>query len=267
MGLTRPVKFYPLLSSCLGSLETIILELEGGRYVGPIILGALGYLVAGRCVIGVGRNGGSGRVSGSNGGGKGDDRGRSGDKSGTSGGGARVQVHYDTHLPSLSQRDRDNLRTLMAGRSFLQSMTMFFVRTGTYMDCFWRTESAKLCTSLPADNLAAMAKMTAKYLFHKPYLIGFIASTEKNYLGGDVGGGYTSVDSPPEKRSGVGKTSSHRNALVKAGPGARHRKWAPCMGMLPRDYDINPRRDAAVCKGWLQHPPPPRASDAVRMFG
>ena len=51
------------------SLETIFIELEGGRYVGPLLLVPLEDLVSGRC---------SGTVSGSSSGGGVSERGRGG---------------------------------------------------------------------------------------------------------------------------------------------------------------------------------------------
>ena len=35
-------------------IHTILLDLEGGRYVGPLLPGSLAYLVSGRCSIGGG---------------------------------------------------------------------------------------------------------------------------------------------------------------------------------------------------------------------
>ena len=78
------------------SLEPILVKLEGGRYIGPILPAALVDLVAGRRPAG-----GSAP------------KGRSGDGISKkplpvvafTGGSARVRVLYDAHLPSLSLRD------------------------------------------------------------------------------------------------------------------------------------------------------------------
>ena len=108
----------------LFSVEPILLELEGGRYVGPLLLAALVELVCGRRGVGngsgsggggvrsgggVGGSGGTSSGGGSSGGGGGINVGRSrcagciGSGAGTGGSrvSTRVQVHYEAHLPVL----------------------------------------------------------------------------------------------------------------------------------------------------------------------
>ena len=110
-------------------LEPILLNMEGWRYVGPLLTATLTELVSGRrgggsrsggvnisggrnrkCGKGYGRGGGGGGSCGD-----GRDGGRGGDTSrGGAGGGAggfrstaRVQVRYDLHLSTLYLWDRE----------------------------------------------------------------------------------------------------------------------------------------------------------------
>ena len=111
------------------SLETILLNMEGGRYVGPFITVPLVDMVSGRRGgsitsrrRGGNEGGGKGYVCGS-GGGSGGDGVRGGctgwGSSGSGGGGAgstaRVRVCYDAHPTALYLQDRENLRTVLAG--------------------------------------------------------------------------------------------------------------------------------------------------------
>ena len=107
-------------------LEPILLNLEVGRYVVPILQRPLSYLLAGR------RPGGNsgGNISGNSIRGGDKIRGSSGDggkggggcaantvaKDGTSGGGVRLQVSYNSHLPTLYIQDKENSWNLMVGR-------------------------------------------------------------------------------------------------------------------------------------------------------
>ena len=86
------------------SLEPILAELEGGRYVGPIPPIALRDLVS----RSRGRGGGGG--DGGDGGATSEKR-----KASTMRGDARVRMRYDAHLPTLSLRDRENSRSILVG--------------------------------------------------------------------------------------------------------------------------------------------------------
>ena len=91
------------------SLETILVDLEGGRYICPILPASLADLVTGRWP-----SGGSAPKSG------GVVDGGSGNKTNSlkvasTGESARVKVHYDTHLPSLSLWDGENSWSILAG--------------------------------------------------------------------------------------------------------------------------------------------------------
>ena len=102
------------------SLEPILAELEGGRHVSPILPLALGELVSRpnwRGGGGGGSSGGGGSYGGSSGGNGGDDGGDTANKSKSSatGGGARVRVRYDLHLPAFSLRDRESTRSILVG--------------------------------------------------------------------------------------------------------------------------------------------------------
>ena len=105
------------------SLEPILLELEVGRYVGPLIPTILTEMFSGRC-DGVSSSGGSnsgsysGSDSGIRGGGSGGNgrgAGWSGASTGTVGAGGTMRVHYEAHLPELSLWYRENLRTILTG--------------------------------------------------------------------------------------------------------------------------------------------------------
>ena len=96
------------------TLEPVLLEMEEWRYTGPILLGLLVDLVAGRLGgVSIGGN-----IGGSSSGVsivKGNGAGRSGNNSGTYGGAAKVQVRYDAHHPALSLWDEYKSRTLLEG--------------------------------------------------------------------------------------------------------------------------------------------------------
>ena len=105
------------------SLEPILVKLEGGRYIVPILLAALADLVAGRQPAGGSApKGGGGGSGGSNGGGGGSGGSGGGHKIknsqpmvAASGGSTRVRVRYDAHLPSLSLRDGDQTWSILTG--------------------------------------------------------------------------------------------------------------------------------------------------------
>ena len=87
------------------SLKPILVELEVSCYIGPILPIFLANLVTGR------RSAvGSAPRSDDNGGNK-----RPTPKVGATGGPARVWARYEAHLPSLSLRDGENLRYILAG--------------------------------------------------------------------------------------------------------------------------------------------------------
>ena len=115
------------------SLEPIFLELEGGRYVEPLLplTLPLAELVSrihgggGGNSVGGGTGGGGGNMKGGNGegcvsggSGRNGDRGNSrGDRCGGGGAGSntRLQSLYDVHLPALSLRDREKSHNILAG--------------------------------------------------------------------------------------------------------------------------------------------------------
>ena len=94
------------------SLEPILVELEGGRYIGPILPAALADLVSGRRLASgsdqKGGGGGSGGSGGSGGGGSQKVK-TSQPMVAASGGSTQVRVRYDAHLPSLSFRTGSRL--------------------------------------------------------------------------------------------------------------------------------------------------------------
>ena len=83
-------------------LEPILLDLEGGHYMGLILPESLTCLLGGQRTPNSGGSSGSSSVKNFKG-------------QRLWGGGARVQVRYDAHLPVLYLRDGENLRTLLAG--------------------------------------------------------------------------------------------------------------------------------------------------------
>ena len=101
-------------SSAPFSLEPILVEMDGGRYIDPILPVSLFDLVSGRRSAG----GGAPKI----GGGRSDDSGGSGcgnnkylPKVDATGGPARVRVRYDAHLPSLLLWDGENSRSILEG--------------------------------------------------------------------------------------------------------------------------------------------------------
>ena len=121
-------------------VEPILLKLEGGRYMGPLLPATLAELVSGMHGV-YGRGGGDGNSSVSGGDVNGVGSGGGGSRGGESscgrrnigrGGGAvqggtsvgtggsrgatRVRVHYKAHLPTISLWDVKNSRTIMAGK-------------------------------------------------------------------------------------------------------------------------------------------------------
>ena len=142
-------------------VEPILLDLEGGRYVGLLIPANLVDLVSMRRVDG--RNGGSGngggssgrssRGGGSSGGNVGRDRsaicGGAGVRNGGAGGDVRVQMRYESHLPALSLRDVENCAVSWRGRPPSRSRVTFFAISVTYAECDGRTESVKTRTFPP----------------------------------------------------------------------------------------------------------------------
>ena len=95
-------------------LEPILADLEGVRYVRPILPTDLGDLVS--RARGRGGGGGSGGVGSSGGGGSATAKKR---KSSTMGRDARVRVRYNAHLPALSLWYGDNSRSMLAGKVLL----------------------------------------------------------------------------------------------------------------------------------------------------
>ena len=94
------------------SLESIIVELEGGRYISPIIPASMADLVSGRRPAGRGAPKGRGGGGGSGGGSR---KKEPSPKMVATGGSARVKARYDAHLPSLSLQDGENSRSILAG--------------------------------------------------------------------------------------------------------------------------------------------------------
>ena len=117
------------------SVELILIELEGRRYVGPLLSVIMTYLVSGRRGNGIsssvdsvnrsGSGGGSSRGGRSNGGGGnggssgGAVQSDAGTGTGGVGGAARVQVHYEAYLPALSLWDKEQSHTILAGMFLL----------------------------------------------------------------------------------------------------------------------------------------------------
>ena len=92
------------------SLEPILFEMEGGRYIGPILPASLANLVKGRRPAGWSApNSGGGGGSGGDGGG-GIRNNKPSPKVAATGGSARVKVRYYAHLPSFSLWDVINRR-------------------------------------------------------------------------------------------------------------------------------------------------------------
>ena len=87
------------------SLESILVDLEGGRYIGPILPASLADLVAGRRTAG----GSAPKSSGGSG------YNKPSPKVAATGGSTRVKVRYDTQLPSLFLRNGDNSRSILSG--------------------------------------------------------------------------------------------------------------------------------------------------------
>ena len=84
------------------TLDPILLKMEGGHYIDPIIPGPVSDIFAVR------RSGGGGAKGGGSG------AAATVEKVGTSRGTARLWVRYDVHLTSLSLWYGENLRTLLA---------------------------------------------------------------------------------------------------------------------------------------------------------
>ena len=94
------------------SLEQILVKLEGGRYIGPILPVSLFDLVTGRWSVG----GGAPKIGG--GGSNGGSGGRNKiplTKVHAMGGPAQVWARYDAHLPSMYFWDGDKLRSILSG--------------------------------------------------------------------------------------------------------------------------------------------------------
>ena len=91
------------------SLESILVNMEGGRYIVPILPVSLANLVIGRWSAGGGAPKSSGGES---------NEGRNKKplhKVDAMGGPAQVWAHYDAHLPSLSLWDGDKSRSVLEG--------------------------------------------------------------------------------------------------------------------------------------------------------
>ena len=91
------------VATVLFKLYPILLKIEGGSYVEPILPGALMDLLADKRPFGTKFRGG-----------KGGGAEKSAKKDGASRGSVRVRVRYRPHLPTLSLWGRENLRTLVA---------------------------------------------------------------------------------------------------------------------------------------------------------
>ena len=89
-------------------LEQTLVDLEGGRYIGPILPAALADLVSGS------RPEGGSAPKGGGGGGRGVNK-KYQPMVEASGGSTRVRVCYDAHLPSLSLRDGEQTRSILTG--------------------------------------------------------------------------------------------------------------------------------------------------------
>ena len=89
------------------SLEPILVYLEGGRYIGPILAVSPEKLVAERRPAGRGapKSGGDG----------GSRTKKTSPKVAATGGTAQVKARYDAHLPYLSFWDGENLRSIFVG--------------------------------------------------------------------------------------------------------------------------------------------------------
>ena len=111
-------------------VELVLLNLECGRYMVPLLPDNLAEMVSGRRVGGGGRGGGgsgsrccgsigiggSGRGGGGNGGRLGGaGRGCVGAGSGGARGAVRVRVHYEAHLPSLTLQGGGKSSTILEG--------------------------------------------------------------------------------------------------------------------------------------------------------
>ena len=83
----------------LFSLNSILVEIEGGRYVRLILLVPLAEILAGRRLVRGGGNYGGRSTSGGGSGGVLEVKGK---KVGANGGDARVRARYNAHLPPLS---------------------------------------------------------------------------------------------------------------------------------------------------------------------
>ena len=94
------------------SIEPILVDLEGGRYIEPILLISLGDLVARRRSAGSGTTRG-GRYNINSDIGSGSDR-KLMPKVGATGGPVRVRERYEAHLPSLSLRDGEDLNSILS---------------------------------------------------------------------------------------------------------------------------------------------------------
>ena len=96
-------------------LEPILVKMEGGRYLNPILPVSMADLVVGR------RSSDGGGPKTSSGSSKGGDCESGGGnkkpspKVAATGGPARVRVRYNAHLPSLSLRGGENSRYILAG--------------------------------------------------------------------------------------------------------------------------------------------------------
>ena len=91
------------------SLEPILVDMEGGRYISPIRPSYLVDLSAGRWSVGGGSPQSGVRNSGSS------VNNKPLPKMDATGGPEQVRVRYDVHLPSLSLRDGENSRSNLVG--------------------------------------------------------------------------------------------------------------------------------------------------------
>ena len=133
--------------------EPILFELEGGRYVGPLLTSTMANMVSGRRSVG-----GSGS-GGGNGGGNAVGNGGAGwcgagAGTGVLGGAARVWVCYEEHLPDLFVQGGENLRTILEGKVLPMVQGHVLCKNWhpcrlSWGDCAGRNVSVKTCTFPP----------------------------------------------------------------------------------------------------------------------
>ena len=140
------------------SLEPILLDMKGERYVGPLLPATLAELVSGRCGGG-NINGGGGSGSGGSGRSGGNIRGAgwrgSGEGTGEAGGYIRVWMRCEAHLPPCNFSMGKTYAQLWRGRSSPWTRAILFARTGTCADYLGRTLSIKNLHVVTSPDLVA----------------------------------------------------------------------------------------------------------------